>query len=132
MKMILLNILASLVLSCSSPQQDMPKVKQLTPKEFRAQKMNSKSVLLDVRTPDEFTDGHLEGAVNSDYRGGEFTEQMQNWDKNKVYYLYCASGNRSSKAAEAMREAGFKHIYNIGGFNMLKEAGVPTNIKDQK
>jgi phage shock protein E len=132
MKMIILSIVASLLLSCSSPQQEAAKVKQLTPKEFKAQQMNSKSVLLDVRTPEEFAGGHLEGALNSDYRGGEFTEQLKNLDKDKAYYLYCASGNRSSKAAEAMREAGFKHIYNIGGYNMLKEAGVPTNTSNQK
>ncbi|GAB3201371.1 phage shock protein E [Pontibacter aydingkolensis] len=126
MKMIILSILTSLLFSCSEPQQDLARVKQLTPKEFKAQKMNSKSVLLDVRTPEEFAGGYLEGAENADFRGGEFEKKMQGWDKDKVYYLYCASGNRSGKAAELMREAGFEHIYNIGGYSTLKEAGLPT------
>lgn len=126
MKMIILTILTALIFGCSEPQQEQAKVKQLTPKEFKAQKMNSKSVLLDVRTPEEFAAGYLEGAENVDYRGGDFAKQMNNWDKDKVYYLYCASGNRSGKAAELMREAGFKHIYNIGGYSTLKEAGLPT------
>ncbi len=132
MKMLILSILASFLINCSSPQQELPKVKQLTPKEFKAQKLNSSAVLLDVRTPEEFTEGHLEGAANVDYRGGEFAEQMKNWDKSKTYYLYCASGNRSNKAADLLREAGFKNIYNIGGYNTLKEAGIPTELKKDK
>ena len=126
MKMIILTILTALLLGCAEPQQDQTKVKQLTPLEFKKQKMSSKAVLLDVRTPEEYAAGHLDGADNVDYRGGDFAKQMQNWDKDKVYYLYCASGNRSGKAAELLREAGFRHIYNIGGFSTLKEAGVPT------
>ena len=126
MKMIILSILTALLLGCAEPQQDQTKVKQLTPLEFKKQKMSSKAVLLDVRTPEEYAAGHLDGADNVDYRGGDFAKQMQNWDKDKVYYLYCASGNRSGKAAELLREAGFKHIYNIGGYSTLKEAGVPT------
>ncbi|MBC5992654.1 rhodanese-like domain-containing protein [Pontibacter cellulosilyticus] len=129
MKMIILSIITALIFSCSQPQQDVAKVKQLTPNEFKKQKLSSKSVLLDVRTPEEFSAGHLDGAENVDYRGGDFAKQMSNWDKDKVYYLYCASGNRSGKAAELLREAGFKHIYNIGGYNTLKEAGVPTEVK---
>ena len=132
MKMIVLSIVTALLFSCSEPQQDVAKVKQLTPNEFKKQKLSGKSVLLDVRTPEEFSAGHLDGAENVDYRGGDFAKQMSNWDKDKVYYLYCASGNRSGKAAELLREAGFKHIYNIGGYNTLKEAGVPTEGQEQE
>ncbi|WP_299823978.1 rhodanese-like domain-containing protein [uncultured Pontibacter sp.] len=128
--MTLLTLLTGLLLSCTSPQQDAPKVKQLTPNEFKAQKLDNKAVLLDVRTPQEFAGGYVDGAENVDYRSGDFAKQMQNWDKDKVYYLYCASGNRSGKAAELMREAGFKHIYNIGSFSTLKEAGLPTEGGD--
>lgn len=125
------SILASLLISvfllgCTGQQQKTAEVKQLSPTEFKDQRMSTKAVLLDVRTPEEFAMSHLEGASNADYRGGEFAQEMKNWDKNKIYYLYCASGNRSGKAAELMKEAGFKHIYNVGGFNALKEAGLPT------
>ncbi len=93
--------------------------------------MNSKTVLVDVRTPEEFATGHLEGALNSDFRGGAFATEMQNWDKDKTYYLYCASGNRSGKAAELMKEAGFRNIVNVGAFQDLKEAGLPTETGNQ-
>ncbi|GAB3539566.1 hypothetical protein GCM10027443_36260 [Pontibacter brevis] len=113
--------------SCARPQQNTPvEVQDLTTQEFKRQRMSSKTMLVDVRTPEEFAAGHLSGAINSDYRGGNFAEEMKNWKKNKVYYLYCATGNRSGKAAELMKEAGFQHIYNIGGYQELKEAGLPT------
>lgn len=129
--MIVLSIVTSLVLSCASPQQDAATVKQLTPTEFKAAKLSGNGVLLDVRTPEEYAGGHLQNSENVDYRGGEFAEKMKAWDKDKVYYLYCASGNRSGKAAELLREAGFKHIYNIGGYPALKDAGLPTKQAKQ-
>lgn len=122
-----LSFLLIAFFSCAGPQQSTPaQVQNLSPQEFKEQRMSSKTVLVDVRTPEEFAAGHLDGAVNSDYRGGEFAEEMKTWDKKKVYYLYCASGNRSGKAAELMKEAGFQHLYNIGGYEPLKEAGLPT------
>ncbi|WP_439881853.1 rhodanese-like domain-containing protein [Pontibacter sp. MBLB2868] len=126
MKTIFLSLLAVILLSCVGPQQGPVEVKKLTAEQYKNQKMTNKAVLLDVRTPEEYATGHLDGAANVDYRGGDFAQEMQNWDKNKVYYLYCASGNRSGKAAELLKEAGFKHIYNIGGYSTLKEAGLPT------
>lgn len=131
--LIILSIFTSFAFSCSAPPQQAPQaVTKLTPTEFKAQKLGSKTVLLDVRTPQEFADGHLDGAENVDYRGGEFAEEMKNWDKKKVYYLYCASGNRSSMAAQLLHDAGFEHVYNIGGFNTLKEAGIPTTEESLK
>ncbi len=133
MKIFLFSILILATFSCAGPQQQTPvEVQQLTPTEFKGQRMGRKAVLMDVRTPEEFAAGHLDGAKNSDYRGGEFAKEFQNWDKNKVYYLYCASGNRSGKAAELLKEAGFKHIYNIGGFPALKEAGLPTEMGSEQ
>ncbi|ARS35937.1 rhodanese-like domain-containing protein [Pontibacter actiniarum] len=131
MKKIALSIAAGIMLfGCATAQQQGPaEVKNLTPDEFKEQKMNSRAVLIDVRTPEEYATGHLDGAVNSDYRGGDFAGDLQRWDKDKVYYLYCATGNRSSKAAELLKEAGFKHIYNIGGFQTLKESGLPTTTE---
>ncbi|PRY05706.1 phage shock protein E [Pontibacter ummariensis] len=126
-KTLIAVMLAGAAWACAGPQQQPPvAVQQLTPAEFIQERMSRKTVLLDVRTPEEYATGHLDGAENSDFRGGAFAEEMKDWDKDKKYYLYCASGNRSGKAAEMMRQAGFKHIYNIGGYPALKEAGVPT------
>lgn len=130
MKKLALGLMAALFFSCTGAQQQSATVQHMSPSEFKEQKMNRKTLLVDVRTPQEYAAGHLEGATNADYLGGEFAEQIKTWDKDKVYYLYCASGNRSGKAAQLMQEAGFKHIYNIGGFPALKEAGLPTETKE--
>ncbi|MBF9252744.1 rhodanese-like domain-containing protein [Pontibacter sp. 172403-2] len=122
-------------MSCATTQPQTTAtadVQVLTPTEYKAQQPTRKDVLLDVRTPEEYATGHLENARNVDYRGGAFAEEMKNWDKNKVYYLYCASGNRSGKAAELLKEAGFKHIYNIGGFPALQEANLPVEKETQQ
>lgn len=127
MKAILLIFIILTSFRCAGPQQRTPvEVQNLGTEEFKKQRMSNKTLLVDVRTPEEFADGHLTGAINSDYRGGDFAEEIKTWKKNKVYYLYCATGNRSGKAAELMKAAGFQHIYNIGGYQTLREAGLPT------
>ncbi|GAB3819556.1 rhodanese-like domain-containing protein [Pontibacter rugosus] len=133
MKLLSIAILATVLFSCTSTQPSAStEVKNMNPYEFRDQNLHSKTVLVDVRTPEEFATGHLEGSLNADLRGGEFEKEMQNWNKAKTYYLYCASGNRSSQAAELMKQAGFRTIINIGAYKDLKEAGLPTETGNQQ
>jgi phage shock protein E len=101
-------------------------VTRLTPAEFQAQQQAEPGVLLDVRTPSEFEGGYLEGATNYDFLGGVFNDAYPAFDKNATYYLYCASGNRSGKAAQQMLDAGFAKVYNVGGFQELAGAGLPV------
>ncbi|WP_114778802.1 rhodanese-like domain-containing protein [Botryobacter ruber] len=130
---ILIATLAVILLTCNEPVQDNSINKRITATEYKEEHDNTKdAVLVDVRTPAEFKEGHLREALNSDYLNGQFQEDMQHWDKSKTYYLYCASGNRSGKAAKLMEEAGFKTIYNIGGYEDLKAAGLPVTAKNQK
>jgi phage shock protein E len=86
------------------------------------------TVILDVRTDQEFSGGHLENAVNLDYNAPDFQTQLQSLDKNKPYLVYCAVGGRSSKAAQLMQEMGFLQVYNVagGGFPQLQSAGLPV------
>ena len=111
--------------SCAQPQQEGTAVKNLTPTEYK-EKASKDGTLVDLRTQEEYSGGHLTGASNANYLDGTFAESIKGWDKEKTYYLYCASGNRSGKAAKLMQEAGFKNIYNIGGYQGLKSAGLPT------
>ena len=76
--------------------------------------------VIDVRTKAEHDDGHL--AITDaqyDVMNGDFQAQIPEMDKNKTYYLYCRSGNRSGQAAKMMKDQGFEHVYNIGGFDDL-------------
>jgi len=81
-------------------------------------------VVIDVRTRDEHEQGHL--AITDalfDMLNGDFQRQIPHFDKNKTYYLYCRSGNRSGQAAMMMKRAGFENVFNIGGFDELVRAG---------
>ncbi|GCD77209.1 hypothetical protein JCM31826_06910 [Thermaurantimonas aggregans] len=78
-------------------------------------------LVLDVRTPDEFAAGHVEGALNVDYYASDFENQLKNLPKKDTVLVYCASGRRSSASVEALKKAGFTYIGNLtGGYNNYK------------
>jgi rhodanese-related sulfurtransferase len=80
--------------------------------------------VLDVRTADEFNSGHIEGALNLDFKSPDFEKELRALDKEKPYLVHCARGNRSAKARDAMKKLGFTKIYHItDGFESWKAAG---------
>ena len=84
-------------------------------------------VVLDVRTPGEFAAGHIEGAVNIDFKGPGFKDEIAKLDREQPYLLHCRSGNRSGQSKPTFTELGFKTIYHLdGGFLAWEEAGLPT------
>lgn len=100
--------------------------------DIPAQKYVSESspddVVIDVRTPGEFADGHLAGAPNVDFMAADFAERFEELDLDAAtpVYLYCRSGNRSNRAAQLLRSRGFEKAYNIGGYESLVEAGAAS------
>ena len=79
-------------------------------------------IIVDVRTPEEVEEGHLEGAINVDFRGENFADQIDSLDRDKTYLLYCRSGRRSASALELMQAKGFSKLYDLeGGFLAWKE-----------
>lgn len=90
--------------------------KQLSTEEFEKQLAKSGDAqLLDVRTPDEYGEGHLAKAANVDYKSPDFKEKIAKLDKSKPVYVYCLSGGRSAAAATALHESGFKEVYDMKG-----------------
>jgi phage shock protein E len=88
----------------------------LTPGEFEAaHKTNMDSILLDVRTPEEFGSGHLPGAINININGFDFHEQVDELDPNTEYFIYCRSGARSATACRYMQSKGIKNVHNLVG-----------------
>lgn len=63
--------------------------------------------IIDVRTKEEFDEGHLKGAVNLDFYREDFREELEKLDKSKKYKVYCQSGNRSEKVVAKMKKMGF-------------------------
>ncbi|WP_138431505.1 rhodanese-like domain-containing protein [Fodinibius saliphilus] len=96
----------------------------LSPDAFKEKFKNGSGTVIDVRTADEYKQGHLKKAdYNFDVMSGEFQQQLNKLDKNGTYFLYCRSGSRSGKAASLMNKKGFENVYNIGGFKQLVSAG---------
>lgn len=71
--------------------------------------------LLDVRTLEEFSEGHIEGAVNIDIFSPNFQSEVERLDKSKDYYIVCRSGGRSMSAGGAMESLGFDKVTNLAG-----------------
>jgi phage shock protein E len=85
-------------------------------------------IILDIRTEEEFTQGHIENAINIDYRSEDFSRRLQELDKGDAYLLYCKSGGRSAKALEIMKELGFREVYHLfKGFMSWEEEGLPVS-----
>jgi rhodanese-related sulfurtransferase len=76
-------------------------------------KVNSSFVILDIRTPDEFSQGRIFKAVNLNFYLDDFAEKIAALDKDSTYLLYCRSGNRSQMAIEIMKNAGITKIYHM-------------------
>ena len=83
-------------------------------------------VIVDVRTPAEFREGHLPGAVNMDYFGGPFETQIQSLPKTAPVLLYCRTGNRSGSAYDVMTKAGIGNILHMNeGITKWQQLGLP-------
>lgn len=78
-------------------------------------KTDADAVLLDVRTPGEYREGHIPGATLIDVMGPAFATKVEELDKSKSYYVYCRSGGRSGSACAAMAKMGFEKLYNLSG-----------------
>ncbi len=83
--------------------------------------------ILDIRTPDEFTAGHISGAVNIDFNDKGFAAQIKALDTSKRYLVHCKSGGRSGKSLAKFSELGFTKIVHLDdGFDGWKAAGHPV------
>jgi rhodanese-related sulfurtransferase len=106
-------------------------IEDITPREafnlIRANKNNPDFVILDVRTPGEFSPERLENAINLDYRSNTFINDLETLARNKVYLIYCRSGRRSGSALNIMQGLNFTEVYNmLGGIYEWKAEGLPT------
>lgn len=77
--------------------------------------------LIDVRTPAEFDAGHLESAINYNLSDSTLHRNMDHLDRKKPVFIYCQSGKRSARAAEVMKQAGFRVFEMKDGFLKWQE-----------
>ncbi len=120
----LIALIGSILLlaGCSSSSSAI----DLSVTDFSSKVAEAGVITLDVRTPGEFAEGHIEGAQLIDFQSGNFENEISSLDKNATYAVYCRSGNRSGQAVKVMHDAGFHNVYNLnGGVIDWTNAGLP-------
>jgi len=96
---------------------------------IRENQDNPNVVIIDIRTPEEFAEEHIENAINLDYYSESFRDELDKLDKDKIFLVYYTglSGGIGEKTLDIMAELNFTEVYNIsGGLDQWKEEGLPT------
>lgn len=126
---IVLTFLSLTLFSCQG--QNSGKIEKLDAKAFQEKINNNADIqLLDVRTPEEYSEQHIGNATNIDWNGTDFEQKTAVFDKKKPIYVYCLSGGRSNKAAHKLAEMGYQKVYELdGGIMKWNAAGFakPSN-----
>jgi rhodanese-related sulfurtransferase len=93
-------------------------VRDLENEEFNSLLAETNGFLLDVRTPEEFEAGNIEGSVNINFYDENFEEQLDSLDTMTPVFVYCKAGGRSAQARDILVEKDFIEVYNLsGGFS---------------
>ena len=126
MKHLFMTLVSTLgLLSSTTGEEAIP---LLAPKAFQAAfQADSTAVILDVRRPSEFAEGHLKGAILLDWLSDKaFVEGLAKLDKSRTHYVYCRSGHRSKQAATLLSRRGIQ-VYELStGWLGWVEAALPT------
>jgi rhodanese-related sulfurtransferase len=120
MRQFILGLSALLLTACQAQEKKVDSKHQLlSPIEFKAElEKSDDAYLIDVRTPQEYEAGTIEGAENLNIMDSTFEEGIVELDKNKTVFVFCARGGRSGKAANILKKEGFKQVIDLkGGFN---------------
>jgi rhodanese-related sulfurtransferase len=102
-------------LSSTAQAQEKEKKETISPKKFKKLSKKKNTVVIDVRTPEEFAAGHIPGAQLINVQNAGFEEQVKVLDTTKTYLLYCRSGKRSQNALNKMKALGFTKVYHLQG-----------------
>ena len=104
-----------------------PVFKEVSIAEAGSLVQDKKVVVLDVRTPKEFAEGHIAGATNLNFQSSDFEKKLDGLDRTKSYLLHCAVGGRSAKAREQMKKLKFKSVFHLSdGLKGWEKAGQPV------
>ncbi len=131
-KLFTISLFASLSFIISCFGQGSSTATNLTAIEFNEKiKELPKAPLIDVRTPEEFSKGHLQNAINIDWNGNSFDQQTASLDKSAPLLIYCLSGGRSGAAATKLRAQGFKNVIELsGGIMKWRAANLPETTEN--
>lgn len=109
-----------LITACSA-------AKSLSPGELKSMLAKQGVVLVDIRPPDKYADGHIEGAVNVEYHKKTFLKEMKRFDRNSEIVLYCGTGLKTGDAVKELSGAKFKRLSVLtDGIDAWEKAGYPA------
>jgi rhodanese-related sulfurtransferase len=121
----LIIVLVITLTSFSCKNEIDSEIKVVTTEEMQTILKMDEVQLVDVRTPEEFSEGYIKNAQNIDYNSPTFEQDILKLNKEKPVMLYCHSGGRSAKCAQKLKDAGFKKIYDLkGGISKWKHEGL--------
>jgi len=116
-----------LVLAGTVACQTADGIRVLGPDAYEKELTRENIQLIDVRTPGEYSAGHIANATLMDWSGGQLESEWMTLDKDRPVVLYCASGRRSGAASDLLRKNGFTDITDLaGGFGAWSAAGKPV------
>lgn len=102
-------------------------------KKFERLMKKPNTVVIDVRTAEEYHAGHIPGAILLDVNQDDFAAQIKDLDQNKKYLLYCRSGKRSEKARSIMASEGFSRVRHLaGGIEEWLKKGKTVSMDDDR
>ena len=121
--------------SCSTGQTESnAKISTISTTEFSSKiEELSSAPIVDVRTPAEYAQGHIENSLNFNWNGSDFESQISTLDKSQPIFVYCMSGGRSASAVSKMEELGFEEVYELdGGMIAWRSSGLPETTEITK
>ncbi|MCF7886397.1 MAG: rhodanese-like domain-containing protein [Candidatus Marinimicrobia bacterium] len=130
-KLVFITILLLAVYSCSqNPANSKAEtiIKDIIPSEayqlIQENADNDDFIIIDVRTPAEYNEGHIEKAININFYNDDFRASLEELNKSRTYLIYCKMGGRSGNALAIMEELKFQQVYNLSsGISGWKSAG---------
>lgn len=120
MKYIIILVIGLISITCNAQSNNVSKVVDVT--TFKKKITNKNIQLIDVRTPEEYSEGHIQGAILIDFFSEDFKKTLNKLNKKRPVYVYCKSGGRSGKTSEMLADMGFTEIVDLeGGFLAWKK-----------
>jgi rhodanese-related sulfurtransferase len=131
MKELLITLCLVLAVSTTSCKEEVKgEIQLVTPEEMKTLLELEDVQLVDVRTPEEYSEGYIENSQNIDFNSPTFDQDITKLDKTKPVILYCRSGARSAKCSKKLQDAGFVKIYDlVGGISKWKHEGFDVKGK---
>ncbi len=114
-KLLILSAFLLLLVGCSSEDQEAYLASgKISCSDIETVKSYKDYMIIDVRTPEEYSEGHLDDAINIEYQDVVEKLNEKNISKDTPIIVYCKSGGRSGQAYESLKQVGFTHIYDLG------------------